>query len=491
MFNFTHKITLMKFRKFTRTILSAATYLGAVFYLSNTSVFAQDTYKLPGPVSQLRITSDGKVGCQLHLGDDVASNHHDLAIRIGSPAQLSNGRKSKNANGATIFVDYYNFDPSFTQELFVQARTAFQSAVDAWAMNINSDQPIYVAAVFQQLGQDVLGSAGPTAIYANAAGLERNTWYGNSLADKLAGEDLDPVSYDIIARFSTVFPNWYFGIDGNTPASDFDFKTVVLHELCHGLGFFGSMFVDNATGIGDWGFGIPEPVYPAIYDRLHASSDGKSILKENKYPNFSIELGDALLSGTLTCSGPTIKKVTKGRGAEIFTVLDSDIFGHIPGLTDLWLQGSSYSHLDFVTYAGGKNGLMVPFLSPGRSFMMPDEIVLAIFDDMGWNGKVNREVQNARLAQSEFNDIIYGHSMKIYPNPVSTYFSLSLEDIPASLIQVSLIDAMGRSIGLNFKSSSSSYFDFDLSKNEIKPGAYVLRLLFENHESANIRILKN
>jgi hypothetical protein len=81
--------------------------------------------------------------------------------------------------------------------------------------------------------------------------------------------------------------------------------------------------------------------------------------------------------------------------------------------------------------------------------------------------------------------------MKVYPNPVSTYFTLSLEDLPASLIQVSLIDAMGRSIGLNFKHSSSSFFDFDISKNEIKPGAYVLRLQFDNHETANIRILKN
>lgn len=481
----------MKIRKFTRSILSAASILFAVCCLSSNSVYAQNTYQLPGPVSHLKITSDGKVGCQMHLGDDIAANHHDLAVRIGAPVPVSNGRKSKNANGATIFVDYYNFDPTFTQMQFIQATTAFQSAVDAWAMSIDSDQPIYVAAVFQQLGQDVLGSAGPTAIYANAAGLTRDTWYGNALADKLAGEDLDPVSYDIIARFSTVFPNWYFGTDGNTPAGDFDFKTVVLHELCHGLGFFGSMFVDNATGIGDWGFSIPEPVYPAIYDLLHSTSDGKSILKENKYPNFSIELGDALMSGTLTCSGSTIKKVTKGSGAEIFTVLDSDIFGNIPGLTDLWLPGSSYSHLDFVTYAGGKNGLMVPFLSPGRSYSVPDEIVLAIFDDMGWNGKVNREVQNARLAQSEFNDIVYGQSMKIYPNPVSTYFTLSLEDLPASLIQVSLIDAMGRSIGLNFKHSSSSFFDFDISKNEIKPGAYVLRLQFDNNETANIRILKN
>ena len=43
-------------------------------------------------------------------------------------------------------------------------------------------------------------------------------------------------------------PDWYFGTDGNTPAGDFDFVTVVMHELAHGLGYAGTMSYDDGVG---------------------------------------------------------------------------------------------------------------------------------------------------------------------------------------------------------------------------------------------------
>lgn len=33
----------------------------------------------------------------------------------------------------------------------------------------------------------------------------------------------------------------YFGTDGNTPANQYDFVTVFMHELTHGLGFTSSL----------------------------------------------------------------------------------------------------------------------------------------------------------------------------------------------------------------------------------------------------------
>ena len=458
---------------------------------SSHNLVAQETFQLPGPVSELRITPDGKLCCQLHLGDAISNDHHSITTEIGAPQNASNAKRSKKSEGATILVDYFNFDPSFPIEQLFAAINAFQSAVDTWAESVDSDEPIFVAAVFQPLAPGVLGSAGPTFIFANNNGLERNSWYGNALADKLANEDLSPGVYDIIANFSTVFPNWYFGTDGKTPENDYDFRSVVLHELCHGLGFFGSMFVDNATGIGDWGFGIPDPVYPSIYDRLHSSSDGKSILKDNRYPNFSVELGDALLGGTLNAKGPRIKKATKGKGAEMFTVLDSEVLGfEIPGLTDIWLPGSSYSHVDFFTYAGGPDGLMVPFISTGTSYAVPGDLVLAIFNDIGWNGKVNREVHNARIAKEVFDDVIYSNGLKIYPNPVSNNLSINLEGIESRILHANLIDVMGRNIELKMGRNDDSFVDLDLSQNSLKPGAYVLRLQFDNQQTANIRLLK-
>ncbi|MGB5782106.1 MAG: hypothetical protein WBM42_09565, partial [Eudoraea sp.] len=297
-----------------RNLISSILVL-ALIGLSPT-IYGQVSQELPGPVSQLTLNNRGEIECVIHMNDQVANKHHTMGSSksmMSSNGKIQQSKGKKGQDGAQIFVFYLNLDPAFSDEDFNIATTAFQSAVYIWASQITSDVPLFVLALFSPLDEGVLGSAGPTFVFANVPGLERDTWYGNALADKLAGEDLSPVDFDIVANFSTVFPNWYFGTDANTPAEDFDFRTVVLHELCHGLGFFGSMFVDNATGIGDYGFGIPNPVYPAIYDRLAYSPDGKSILKDNRYGNFTTELGDVLLGDALTVKGPRIKKATNGK----------------------------------------------------------------------------------------------------------------------------------------------------------------------------------
>ncbi len=459
--------------------------------------FGQNREVLPAPISQLTVNSNGDIYCEIHANDVASATHHSMG-KAKSGLTVNGNQKSasnskKTASGATIFVDYYNFDPNLPIEDFIIAATAFQSAVDTWAGLLSSDVPIYVAAVFQPLGDGVLGSAGPTSIFANATGLERNTWYGDALADKLTGEDLSPSTYDIVANFSTVFPNWYYGTDGNTPPGTYDFKSVVLHELGHGLGFFGSLFVDNASGVGDYGFGIPNPVFPAIYDRLAHSADGKSILKENKYANFSTELGDVLLSGPLTAKGPNIKGTTQGKGAQVFTILDSDIFGEIPGLTDVWLPGSSYSHLDYVSYAGGPNGLMVPFLSTGVAFDSPGPIVLSIFDDMGWNGKVNREIQeNPNDSTDDGNDPLAAaeNVVALYPNPFTSSVNVTLLE-GRSIKKAALTDASGYTYRVpKGKIDGSEQALLDLSGFGGKSGLYFLQLTYDDNSSEVVKVFK-
>lgn len=468
------------------------------FLLISSISWAQSQQSLPGPISELTVNSNGDIACEIHAADAAAATHHSIGnsrsgLRVnGSLKSASNTKKA--ATGANLIVDYYNFDPTLPVEDFIIAATAFQSAVDAWASLLSSDVPIYVAAVFQPLDEGVLGSAGPTSVFANAPGLERDTWYGDALADKLAGEDLNPTSYDIVANFSTVFPNWYYGTDGNTPAGMYDFKSVVLHELGHGLGFFGSLFVDNETGIGDYGFGIPNPVFPAIYDRLAYSADGKSILKENKYGNFTTTLGDMLLSGPLTAKGPRIKGTTQGKGAQVFTILDSDILGgEIPGLTDIWLPGSSYSHLDYFTYAGGTNGLMVPFLSTGASFDNPGPIVLSIFDDIGWNGKVNREVKESPNAQDDGGDDPSAGAenvVAVYPNPFSSSINVTLSE-GRSIKKAILTDGGGYKYNVpKGKISSGPQTTLDLSSSKGPAGLYFLQLTYDDNSSEVVKLFK-
>ena len=96
-----------------------------------------------------------------------------------------------------------------------------------------------------------LGYSGGGSDYRNFSGAPRaNTWYAESLANALHGSDLGPSKFDMHITYNQNF-TWYYGTDGNTPATQMDLMTVVLHEICHGLNFSGS--AQYAGGGADWG----------------------------------------------------------------------------------------------------------------------------------------------------------------------------------------------------------------------------------------------
>jgi hypothetical protein len=138
-----------------------------------------------------------------------------------------------------------------------------------WGASLDSDAPVFVLATFQPLActptAGTLGSAGTTFVFRDfPPGLPTvfpATWYHSALADKLNGADLNPGFGDLLARFNGdigVNPNcltgsgWYYGLDHNAAANQFDFLNVLSHELAHGLGF--ANFVNEATGANFSGF---------------------------------------------------------------------------------------------------------------------------------------------------------------------------------------------------------------------------------------------
>ena len=278
--------------------------------------------------------------------------------RVGPPSTGPGARPQ--AAQATFVVTYTGFS--------APARAAFQEAVDIWASQISSPVPIRVNASWTPLGADILGSAGASVFVNDFSGAaDRTTWYPVALANKLAGTDLAPTDADIDASFSSAFPNWYFGTDGNTPAGQYDLMTVVLHELGHGLGFVGSANV-NALGSGTIGLsGLP-----VIYDRFAVNGSNQSMTNRSLFPNGSLTLGDQLRSNNIFFSGTNASAAAGGK----------------PRLyaPSLWQPGSSYSHLDESAYpAGNPNSLMTPQLDQGEAILDPGPITRGIFADMGWN----------------------------------------------------------------------------------------------------------
>lgn len=294
---------------------------------------------------------------------------YDANTRVELRPQL---RAPSGGPTATFNVTYNGFP--------AQAMTAFQHAVDIWAGLIVSDVTINVQANWMALDPGILGSARAEHSAINFFGAPlANSFYPAALADALAGVNLAPGSSDIIANFSSTLPNWYLGTDGNTPAGQFDLVTVVLHEIGHGLGFFGSMRVDDGMGTvectgvagrGCWGIG--NPLAPRIFDQFTEDNVGNALLNGVIYPNNSVALGNALVSGNVFFDAPGARGANGGLRPELYAPNPFD-------------PGSSYSHLDEAVFpAANPNSLMTPMLALAESIHDPGPITLCMFEDMGW-----------------------------------------------------------------------------------------------------------
>lgn len=370
------------------------------------------------------------------------------ALRAGAPAK---------AQTATFQVTYTGFTP--------EAQAAFQSAVDLWATHIVSSVPIRVEASFVPLGTNVLGSAGATQVYANRPQFPlQNTWYPNAIADALVGQDLNPNVPDIRAQFSSNFPNFYFGLDGNPPVGRIDFRSVVLHELGHGLGFFGT--ADVTSGIGSWGLG--QAGLPLAYDRLVRDAALRPMLDLSFYPNNSVELANLLQSNALFLDTPGLRNANAGSPPRIYAPA-------------VWNQGSSYSHWDEASFpAGTPNALMTPFIGartatgPLDVYVSPGPLTCALFAELGWGLGASCLAQ---VSAEEEAVAAEGLGLRLVgPNPFAGQTRVSLTAAAGQDVRVALFDALGREVARVADGPVATGNTFlEVRAAGLAPGVYVLR----------------
>ena len=254
-----------------------------------------------------------------------------------------------------IAVNYNGFS--------ADAQTAFQAAVDIWESILVGNETINITANWTPLAANVLGSAGAAFIHWNFPGAPLiNTAYPTPLANELCGCDNTPGAADINANFNSDYGNWYLGTDGATPAGQFDFMSVVLHEIGHGLGFAGSANVDGA------GFGSlfsPPTVYDLFVENLGVSVTG--------YANPSLVLGNVLQgSGNLVWNGANAVAGNGGAKPELFD-------------PNPWNPGSSYSHFaESYFLPGNANSLMTPSIGMAETIHDPGTVCLGLLEDLGW-----------------------------------------------------------------------------------------------------------
>ena len=260
------------------------------------------------------------------------------------------------------------------QEWPDEAIQALEYAADIWAAHLSSTIPIKIEATWEDLGNNVLGSAGPTYLYfLSGEGVVENTLYTIAQASALTGIDLattEAEGFDIEVNINCSFNNWYFGTDMNTPAGLIDLVTVMVHEIGHGIGFIGSVVADPTTQQADWGLnrGLP----PFIYDRFALDGHFNEIIDRDIFPSLS-SIYDA---------------VTGQHGGVFFSGFEGEFVldnNRVPLYApNPFRPGSSYSHLDQHYFTDTENALMRPQLDMASAIHSPGPVFCGMLQDMGW-----------------------------------------------------------------------------------------------------------
>ncbi len=214
--------------------------------------------------------------------------------------------------------------------------------------------------------ESTLGYSGGGPLLRDFTNAPRSgTWYAGSLANSLAGTDLDTSKYDMYITFNKNFA-WYTGVDANPPADLFDLESVALHEICHGLNFSGSM--RYASDVANWGY---DTGYPNVYDTYMRDGSGNSLIDASVYANKSSALGSAVTSNDLWFHGPQAMSGNGGSRVKMYA-------------PTTWKSGSSYSHLDHDTFVTGNNRLMRYAIAKGTAIHDPGPVAMGILKDLGW-----------------------------------------------------------------------------------------------------------
>ncbi len=264
-------------------------------------------------------------------------------------------------------------NPAIT--LGAQRLAAFTAAAQVWEAALDSAVPIRVQANMDpQLcssSSGILGSAGPLTAFADFTNAPvANTWYSVSLANSLAGSDLDPDKDDIGATFNSDVdddPNcltgtkWWYGINAPAPDNKISFFDTILHEIGHGINVL--TFVNSTTGEKFLG---RDDIYMTF---LEDGSQGVT------WPNMtnSQRAASAIDTGDLHWTGP----VANACGQAILT--NGITNGHVQMYApNPFKQGSSVSHWDT---ALSPDELMEPSATP----ISDKRITEGLLRDVGWS----------------------------------------------------------------------------------------------------------
>ena len=252
------------------------------------------------------------------------------------------------------------------------AKAALDYAGSIWGSYLPASyvgETIHVSVYMDSLGTsgaNTLAFASSMNLWWNNAKYpQQSTIYGSALANHFAGKDLSTTADEIKVTFNAD-KLFYYGTDFNAVSPSYDFVSLALHEMGHGLGFFSRIDHDNSdssfggmltstsssTGISNQ--------YPSIYDRFLVDGNGVKLIDMT-----DADRAVAITSSNVFWSGANAAAANGGVYPEIYA----------PAALS---AGSSLTHFDDATHF-----LLDPNLAKGEDVRV-DAVTLGVLKDIGW-----------------------------------------------------------------------------------------------------------
>jgi hypothetical protein len=308
-------------------------------------------------------------------------------------------RKDRSKGVASITVNYTGFSTT--------AKAAMDYATSILESMLPADTKITVDANWERISTaNVLAQTAITWFVDGSEidALNPLALYPVALASKIAGKNTNASLQGDITLTVNSSVVWYLGTDGNTPTQRYDLVTVILHELCHGLGFYDSFSSDGT--IGSYGFGSE----PLIYDTFVENFNGDKLADTLKFSNYSTALESQLIGDQLYFNGPLLRNYSQ---LKRYLNLRAKLYA-----PTTWDPGSSISHLD-ESQTLRENSLMTPSIGFGEALHDPGKYTFSILGDIGWiNTKVihtpvrdtEEHLSQILLSVAIKSDTIYNHN---------------------------------------------------------------------------------
>lgn len=321
------------------------------------------------------------------------------------------------------------FDP----EVGALRRLAFNYAVGIWGQTLEGTIPIRIKATFTDFGNTTTLGQGSTArrVQGVTGGLP-NTVYPSSLASQLNGVSMpaetgEYAGFHLWVQFNTQITNFYYGLDGNPANSQFDFVSIALHEIGHGLGFYDA--TDPLTG--------DLTAFIDVFTRFYVADFFGLFIFEPFTSLSNSQRAVLIASGDVYFNSPRVRAFATLRGGQGVSLEGfSEIHtGGVPPPPSTDPPPSVLSHWHS---KHAPNMTMEPAISEGESYLesffgsypvhKPGDLVIPAFYDIGY----------------QFLSPVFPYK-PVWP-PTSPSGSPTIQNIPLSNMRVTSINLTAASI---------------------------------------------